>query len=82
MEMDALRDLKKASPFRTFVVRLKDGRTYRVDHPEKILAPPGGETVVLWDPGHHLHFAELTDIADAMPEDDTVDGNHAPAPAG
>ncbi len=33
-----IRDLLHASPFQPFVIRMADGREYRIDHPDFVLA--------------------------------------------
>jgi hypothetical protein len=33
-----IRELLHASPFRPFIIRMGDGRAYRVDHPDFVLA--------------------------------------------
>jgi hypothetical protein len=34
-----IRELLAASPFQPFVIRMADGREYRIDHPDFVLAP-------------------------------------------
>ncbi len=34
-----IRDLLHAAPFRPFIIRMADGREYRIDHPDFVLAP-------------------------------------------
>lgn len=34
-----IRELLRAVPFQPFVIRLADGREYRIDHPDFVLAP-------------------------------------------
>jgi hypothetical protein len=33
-----IRELLQATPFRPFIIRLADGREYRIDHPDFVLA--------------------------------------------
>jgi hypothetical protein len=33
-----IRELLHASPFKPFIIRLADGRDYRIDHPDYLLA--------------------------------------------
>ena len=37
MTMTALQDMAKATPFRPFYVKMADGTTYEVRHPETIM---------------------------------------------
>ncbi len=34
-----IRDLLHATPFRPFIIYMADGREYRIDHPDFVLAP-------------------------------------------
>jgi hypothetical protein len=52
------RDLLKAQPFRTFLVKTTDGDTHRVDDPDYALISPAKTEVVIYDKdGHFRHVA-------------------------
>ena len=35
-----IRELLRAVPFQPFIIRMADGRDYRIDHPDFVLAAP------------------------------------------
>lgn len=41
MTMDELRNIQRASPFQPFRVRMADGRSFEIKHPEFMYVPPG-----------------------------------------
>jgi hypothetical protein len=52
-----VRELLRASPFKPFVVRTADGKEFKVEHPDFVLAA-GSDTpnVILEDPTGEVHF--------------------------
>jgi hypothetical protein len=46
---DQVRTAMRAQPFGPFRVKLADGRTCRIDHPEFIAVPPHGRAMVIDD---------------------------------
>jgi hypothetical protein len=46
---DQVRTAMRAQPFRPFQVKLADGRTFRIDHPEFIAVSPNGREMVIYD---------------------------------
>lgn len=46
---DQVRTAMRAQPFRPFHVKLADGRTFRIDHPEFIAISPNGHEMVIYD---------------------------------
>ena len=51
-----IRDLLRAVPFQPFVIRMKDGREYRVEHPDFVLAAASDvPQVILEDPDGSQH---------------------------
>lgn len=48
MTRDEIRKAINASPFEPFVIRMTSGQTYRVDHPDFVLVPPAGRTIVVY----------------------------------
>jgi hypothetical protein len=52
-----VRELLHATPFQPFIIRMADGREYRVDHPDFVLAASNEQTqVVLEDAAGGMHF--------------------------
>jgi hypothetical protein len=47
MNIDAIRGLYDAQPFRPFTIRTADGRSFPVPHREFMLLTPRGETIIL-----------------------------------
>ena len=48
MTFDAIREAVHAEPFHPFGLRLADGKTVRVKHPDYIAFGPKGRTVVVY----------------------------------
>lgn len=52
-----IRELLRASPFRPFVIRVADGREYRIEHPDFVLAPSTEiPQITIEEPDGRLHF--------------------------
>jgi hypothetical protein len=52
-----IRELLQASPFRPFVIRMADGREYRIDHPDFVLASPNEWSyVTVEEPKGRVHL--------------------------
>ncbi len=47
MTINSLRDLIHAVPFQAFTIRLADGRSVEVPHPDFILVTGGGRTAIV-----------------------------------
>jgi hypothetical protein len=60
MRIEEIRNYLRAEPFRPFLVRVADGREYRVDHPEFMAISPSGRSVAVY--GHD----DLADIIDTL----------------
>jgi hypothetical protein len=50
MTTERLVSAHKAAPFRPFTLRMVDGRTYRISHPELFAYKPGTRTAVALGP--------------------------------
>lgn len=48
MTTNEVREVLKASPFTPFSLRLVDGSTVRIDHPEFALLPPGRRAIAIF----------------------------------
>lgn len=52
-----IRELLHATPFQPFVIRVANGREYRVDHPDFVLAAASDvPQITIEEPDGHLHF--------------------------
>ena len=55
-----VRELLNATPFQPFVSRMADGREYRIEHPEFVLAAATDvPQVVVEEPDGRLHFLSV-----------------------
>ena len=64
MNIEKVRELHQASPFRPFVVHMSDGRNLRVDHPEFISLSPRGDELSLWESDGTHHFVDVALVTD------------------
>lgn len=48
MTTNEVREVLRASPFTPFSLRLVDGSTVRIDHPEFALLPPGRRAIAIF----------------------------------
>lgn len=65
-----IRELIRAVPFQPFIVRMADGREYRVDHPDFVFASPSNQSwIFIEDPEterlHQLSGLLITSIEQA-----------------
>ena len=52
-----IRDLIRATPFQPFVIRMADGREYRVEHPDFVLASSNDfSQVIIEEPDNRMHY--------------------------
>jgi hypothetical protein len=49
--IEQLRATAKAQPFVPFTLRLADGRSYTIEHPDFIASHPQGRTIIVFKPG-------------------------------
>ena len=55
-----IRALLHAVPFQPFIIRMANGREYRVDHPDFVLASSTEvPQVMLEEPDGHVHFLSV-----------------------
>ncbi len=59
MTVEQLRNVHGAKPFRPFTVRMGDGRSFRVDHPEFLSRSPSGRTIVVHQPDDSFGVLDL-----------------------
>jgi hypothetical protein len=57
---DRIRDLLHAVPFRPFVIRLVDGRDFKIEHPDFVHAPPTKTPeVIVSEENGRIHFVSV-----------------------
>ena len=54
-----IRELLHAAPFQPFVIRMADGREYRIDHPDFVLAASDTPQVIVEEPNGSVHFLSV-----------------------
>jgi hypothetical protein len=55
-----IRELRQATPFRPFVIRMGDGRGYRIEHPDFVLASSSEvPQVIIEEPDGRTHFLSV-----------------------
>ena len=59
---ERIREFLHASPFQPFVIRVADGREYRIDHPDFVFASPDERTEVVVEDRGHMHYLSAFQI--------------------
>jgi hypothetical protein len=59
MTTEQLRTAIRNSPFRPFVIRMADGRTFSIPHPDFLSISPAGRTVVIYHPDDSASIVDL-----------------------
>ena len=55
-----IRQLLHAAPFQPFVIRMADGKEYRIEHPDFVLAASSDvPQVIVEDPDGSVHFLSV-----------------------
>ena len=54
-----IRELLHAAPFQPFMIRMADGREYRIDHPDFVLAASDTPQVIVEEPNGSVHFLSV-----------------------
>jgi hypothetical protein len=50
MTSEQLKATLRHQPFRPFTIRMVDGRTFHISHPEWVFVSPSGRTAVVFEP--------------------------------
>jgi hypothetical protein len=50
MTSEQLKATLRRQPFQPFTIRMVDGRTFHVSHPEWVFVSPSGRTAVIFEP--------------------------------
>ena len=64
MTMQEIRQAHHAEPFHPFTIRMADGRILRVPHPDFLLTPPTGRTIVVHMPDDSHAIIDLMLVAE------------------
>ncbi len=59
MTTEQLRTVIHASPFRPFTIRMADGRSFSVPHPDFLSVSPAGRTVVIYNSDDSASIVDL-----------------------
>ena len=62
MNIEELRKINRTAPFRPFVIRTADGETVGVPHPDFLMIPAIGETVVAVDQEGGFHIIDASHV--------------------
>ena len=62
MSIKDLRDINGATPFHAYTVRTSDGDALPVPHPDFMLIPPIGDTVIVVDQEGGKHLIDASHI--------------------
>ena len=59
MTIQQLRAAHRAAPFRPFTVRMADGRSFQVPHPDFLSMSPSGRTVIIYQENEEFSILDL-----------------------
>jgi hypothetical protein len=59
MTIEQLRAAYKATPFRPFTIRMADGRTFPIPHPDFLSMSPSGRTVIIYQDDDSFSILDL-----------------------
>jgi hypothetical protein len=59
MTTEQLRSAIRSTPFRPFTIRMADGRTFSIAHPDFLSMSPAGRTVVIYHPDDSASIVDL-----------------------
>jgi hypothetical protein len=62
MDADEIRKFCHAEPFRTFAMKLRDGRTVVVEDPYATAFPPDGQRIYVGHPDESTEFVRFDDV--------------------
>jgi hypothetical protein len=60
MTKDAVQEMQYAEPFKPFSLRLADGKTIPVPHPEFLAIAPTGSTVIVFGDGEKFSILDIS----------------------
>jgi hypothetical protein len=59
MTIEQLHTARNSKPFRPFNIRMADGRTFSIPHPDFVSMSPAGRTVVIYHPDDSASIVDL-----------------------
>jgi len=59
MTTEQLRSALRSTPFRPFTIRMADGRTFPVAHPDFVAQSPSGRTAIVFQPDESYSVLDL-----------------------
>lgn len=59
MTSEQLKATLRQQPFRPFTIRMVDGRSFTVSHPEWVMVSPTGRTAILVEPDDSYSIVDL-----------------------
>lgn len=54
-----VRQLLHATPFQPFIIRMADGKEYRIEHPDFVLAASDVPQIIIEEPDGNVHFLSV-----------------------
>ncbi len=77
MLAETIRDLLKATPFRSFRIHMSDGEVHEIRHPELAFLPPKSTVMHVWYPDTRrnafLHIRLVTSVEPMSNDADDAD---------
>jgi hypothetical protein len=73
MTIEQFKTTLHLQPFRPFTIRMADGRTFQVSHPDFVAQSPSGRTVIVFQPDESYSVLDLL----LMTELQVANGQHA-----
>jgi hypothetical protein len=59
MTSEQLKTTLRQQPFRPFIIRMADGRSFQVSHPDWMMVSPTGRTAILFEPDDSYSIVDL-----------------------
>jgi hypothetical protein len=59
MTVQQLRAAQRAAPFKPFTIRMADGRSFRIPHPDFLAMSPTGRTAFIFEADDETHIVDL-----------------------
>jgi hypothetical protein len=59
MTSEQLKTTLRQQPFRPFIIRMVDGRSFHVSHPDWVMVSPTGRTAILFEPDDSYSIVDL-----------------------
>ena len=82
MTREHIREVYDTQPFRSFFIRMADGREIEVRHREFMAIGPGGRTVVVFEPNDRMHILDVMLMTELEVKRDSFPQGQAPSGSG